>query len=101
MNDAHPQNNIAMAIKLGRLAKGMSQEDFSLVSSRTYLSSLERGLKSPTLNKLDQLAAALGIHPLTLLTMAYLQKHDFESTNSLVSKVSMELAKMQQSRTTS
>lgn len=95
MKDVHPQNNVATAIRLARRAKGMSQEDFSLVSSRTYLSSLERGLKSPTLNKLDELAAALGIHPLTLLTMAYLKIHDRQSTTSLLSAVMVELAKMQ------
>lgn len=96
MNDARPQNNIAMAIRLARRAKGMSQEDFSLVSSRTYLSSLERGLKSPTLNKLDELAAALGIHPLTLMTMAYLNKNSPASITALLSMVQAELTMLQQ-----
>jgi transcriptional regulator with XRE-family HTH domain len=48
-----------------------SQEAFSDVSSRTYLSSLERGLKSPTLNKLSELCAVMEVHPLTVLTLAY------------------------------
>ncbi|WP_180126877.1 helix-turn-helix domain-containing protein [Rhodoferax sp. BLA1] len=91
MNDAHNHNNIAMAIKTARRTKGMSQEDFSLVSSRTYLSTLERGLKSPTLNKLDELATALGIHPLTLLTMAYLNNNLPASIAALLSKVEAEL----------
>ena len=55
-----------------RKSKGLSQENFSIVSSRTYLSSLERGLKSPTITKLDELAGVLGIHPLSLLALAYL-----------------------------
>ena len=55
-----------------RKSRGLTQEDFSEVSSRTYLSSLERGLKAPTIAKLEQLAAVLGIHPLSLLTLAYL-----------------------------
>lgn len=49
----------------------MSQEAFSDVSSRTYMSSLERGLKSPTLHKLTELCKVMGVHPLTLLTLAY------------------------------
>jgi transcriptional regulator with XRE-family HTH domain len=55
-----------------RKSRGLTQEDFSEVSSRTYLSSLERGLKAPTITKLEELAAVLGIHPLSLLALAYL-----------------------------
>ncbi|BAP44815.1 transcription regulator (helix turn helix motif) XRE family [Pseudomonas sp. StFLB209] len=49
----------------------MSQEAFSDVSSRTYMSTLERDLKSPTLHKLAELCEVMEIHPLTLLTLAY------------------------------
>ena len=49
----------------------MSQEVFDQVSSRTYISALERGLKSPTLPKVDGLAEVLGLHPLTLLALSY------------------------------
>ncbi|WP_441007158.1 helix-turn-helix domain-containing protein [Pseudomonas aeruginosa] len=49
----------------------MSQEAFSDVSSRTYLSSLERDLKSPTVQKLTELCEVMEVHPLTLLTLAY------------------------------
>lgn len=59
------------ALRRIRKARGLSQEAFSDVSSRTYLSSLERGLKSPTLNKLEELCEVLEVHPLTLLTLAY------------------------------
>ena len=48
--------------------KRLTQEDFSDVSSRTYLSTLERGLKSPTIDKLDEGGAAVGIHPATILS---------------------------------
>jgi transcriptional regulator with XRE-family HTH domain len=64
-------NNIASALKVARTAKELTQEDFALVSSRTYLSTLERGMKSPTLNKLEDLAQVLEIHPLTLMALAY------------------------------
>jgi transcriptional regulator with XRE-family HTH domain len=65
------QNNFAQALRLIRKAKGVSQEAFALTSSRTYVSTLERGLKSPTLSKIDDLAEVLGVHPLTLLMAAY------------------------------
>ncbi len=41
------------------------------MSSRIYLSSLERDLKNRTLNKPTELCEVLELHPLTLLTLAY------------------------------
>jgi transcriptional regulator with XRE-family HTH domain len=57
---------------MARSATGTSQEAFELVSSRTYVSALERGLKQPTVPKVDALARVLGIHPMSLLALAYL-----------------------------
>ena len=37
----------------------------------TYMSTLERELKSPTLHKLTELCEVMEIHPLTLLTLAF------------------------------
>src|SRR5688572_28187282 len=56
-----------------RLARALAQEDFSGVSSRTYVSMLERGVRSATLDKVEALASQLRVHPLTLLTLAYLK----------------------------
>ena len=58
------------------------QEDFSDVSGRTYLSEMERGVKSPTLEKVDALARVMKLHPLTVIALAYapnLQARDIES----------------------
>ena len=63
--------SLAKALKTVRKARGLSQEAFSDVSSRTYMSTLERGLKSPTISKLDELCEVMEVHPLTLLTLAY------------------------------
>ncbi len=65
------KKSFASALKVIRKSKGLTQEDFSVTSSRTYLSSLERGLKSPTLEKIDAIAQTLSVHPLTLLTLTY------------------------------
>ena len=59
------------ALQRVRSHRQLSQEDFSDVSSRTYISTLERGLKSPTLDKIDSIARKLRVHPLTLLTLCY------------------------------
>lgn len=65
------KSSLPAALKTIRKSRGLSQEAFSDVSSRTYMSSLERGLKSPTLSKLEELCEVMGVHPLTLLTLAY------------------------------
>lgn len=65
------KNSFATAIRTVRKARGLNQEAFSDVSSRTYMSSLERDLKSPTLHKLTELCEVMEVHPLTLLTLAY------------------------------
>lgn len=68
------KSSFPIALRTLRRAKGIAQEEFDVVSSRTYISSLERGLKSPTLPKVDELAGVLGVHPLTLLAVAYCPK---------------------------
>lgn len=88
MNSSHKlRNDFAAGLKRTRNARGLSQEDFGLVSSRTYVSSLERGLKSPTLNKVDDLADALGVHPLTLVVMSYLETSSPAAAGDLLEKV--------------
>ncbi len=84
------KNSLAAALKTVRKARGLSQEAFSDVSSRTYLSSLERNLKSPTLNKLAELCEVMEIHPLTLLTLAY-AGNEQHKISQLLDRVQHEL----------
>ncbi len=93
-NDKIIKNSFPTALRVARVSRNLSQEAFSLVSSRTYVSSLERGIKSPTLSKVDELAAAIGIHPLTLLTLAYMQSVEQNAIAPLLTKVSEELSEI-------
>ncbi len=88
-----PKNSFPAALKQVRKARGLSQEAFSNVSSRTYLSSLERGLKSPTLSKVAELCEVMEVHPLTLLTLAY--GGDSKGVDKLIERVQRELAAIQ------
>ncbi|QEZ44333.1 helix-turn-helix domain-containing protein [Cupriavidus oxalaticus] len=63
-------------------------------SSRTYISSLERGLKSPTLDKVDQIATALAIHPLTLLAYSYLGSRDSDEIDGILGQMRDELLQL-------
>ena len=85
------QNSFSQALKTARRARNLSQEAFSQVSSRTYVSTLERGLKTPTMSKVDELAEVLDIHPLTLLTLAYMKDNDYRAISPLLNIVSAEL----------
>ena len=78
-------------MRLIRKAKGVTQEDFGAVSSRTYVSSVERGLKNPTLAKIDELAEVLGVHPVTLLTLAYVDDCTVLGTRALLGTVKKQL----------
>lgn len=90
-----PQNNFSAALRLCRKACNVSQEAFGIVSSRTYVSTLERGIKQPTLNKVDELAGVMGVHPLTLLALSYLDIDDLKSQEALMNVLSRELNRVQ------
>ena len=97
LHTKHYQNNFHNALRTARISRGLNQEAFSLVSSRTYVSSLERGLKVPTLNKVEELAEVLDIHPLTLLVMSYMTAPDLKTASALFEKVMTELLKIMNS----
>ena len=57
------------------------------------MSSLERGLKSPTLSKVAELCEVMDVHPLTLLTLAY--AGDSKGVDKVIERVQRELAIIQ------
>ena len=88
------KESFGLALQRARKSKEITQEDFSNISSRTYVSTLERGLCSPTVEKVELLAGALGIHPLTLLSMAYLIKSGVGDPTALMDQVKREIAEL-------
>lgn len=85
------QAAFARALRELRKARHMSQEDFANVCSRVYMSQLERGLKNPTLNMIEDLAAQMDIHPLTLLLKAYLIQSPDASKEEILAQISREI----------
>jgi transcriptional regulator with XRE-family HTH domain len=65
-----------------RESKGLSQEELADQCGihRTYVSQLERGLKSPTLRLVWQVCASLDVSPLSLITNV--QKHMESNRNA-------------------
>lgn len=87
--------SFARALRAVRNAKQLPQEAFDQVSSRTYVSVLERGLKSPTISKVTELAGVCGVHPLTLLLLSFSRSAKHSELEELLATVSRELASME------
>ncbi|WP_349734211.1 helix-turn-helix domain-containing protein [Pseudomonas jessenii] len=77
----------AIALRNARIRRGLTQEDFGIVSSRTYLSTLERGLKNVTLEKASELAQRMDVHPLTLLVESFLLLDPDSDLDSLLERI--------------
>lgn len=76
-----------------RVKQKLTQEDFATVSSRTYISTLERGRYVPTIEKLDAIAPVLGVHPVTLLVGSYALKEN-RSVAELLNQIAQEAEQM-------
>ena len=85
-------------LKRFRKQRKLAQEDFDTISSRTYLSALELGLKNPTIDKVGQLASVLDVHPLSLLAATYLEKDSTLSLEDLLRQVREEIEGLEQQR---
>jgi len=85
---------LGRAIKDIRKAKGLTQEDFSTVSSQTYLSTLERGLKSPTVDMLEVLAERMGVHIVSILTLAYMYENSDSTVESIQDVVEKDISQI-------
>ncbi|MCB5205123.1 helix-turn-helix transcriptional regulator [Neorhizobium sp. T786] len=59
------RKTFASNLRLMRQTKGLSQEELAHRAEidRTYVSSLERGIYSPSIDVLEKLASALGVSP--------------------------------------
>jgi len=86
LNDA-----VGQALRNARLRNGFTQEDFGSISSRTYISSLERGMKAVTVNKLTLIADMMGVHPLSILAEGFLLQSG-GSLDELFARVRAEIS---------
>lgn len=86
------KNKFGPALQAARSLTRVTQEGLGDVSSRTYVSALERNLKSPTLSKVDDLSSAMGIHPLTLLSLSYCERMSIDEVRKLMARVEEDLS---------
>ncbi len=80
------------AFSHARKSKGLTQEAFE-PTARSYISYIERGLSSPTLEKLHDLSKVMGVHPASLVFQAYLAFDKDTSALELMSLIMEDLKK--------
>lgn len=80
---------LGKAIKELRLSSDLSQE--SVGASQSYISDVERGIKSPSVIKLAELAENMGVHPLTILAKSYLLANPELTVQALLEQLRQEL----------
>lgn len=85
------KNAFAAVLKAMRAGKGLTQRNLAEVSSRTYVSKLERGQSSPTLEMITALSGPLNVNPLTLVAIT-LSAESGHPVNALLCQTQEELA---------
>lgn len=88
------KTSFARVLRALRSKRNISQRDFADTTSRTYLSKLELGKSSITLDKFRQVSQRLDLSPLTLLTLTLSQDTGL-TVSDLMSKLHEELADLQ------
>lgn len=81
----------ASALRFVRRQNAVLQTDFQGGVSQSYVSRLERGEASVTLDKLEEIAAQLNVHPLTLVAATWGASQQI-SPSDLLERARNELA---------
>jgi transcriptional regulator with XRE-family HTH domain len=76
---------LGKALKELRVRNGISQEQMG--ASQSYVSDVERGLKSISLEKLAEFSASIGVHPITVLARCYMLLDEQMSLENLITRV--------------
>lgn len=83
----------AAVLKAMRAGKGLTQRNLAEVSSRTYVSKLERAQSSPTLEMITALSGPLRVSSMTLVAIT-LCAESGESVDALLRRTQEELASL-------
>lgn len=88
------RTSFSTVLRALRAKRNISQRDFGDTASRTFLSKLEGGRASPTLDKLEQISQRLDLSPLSLLTLT-LSADSGLSVNDLIKALKAEMEGLQ------
>lgn len=83
------KNALGEAVRLVRSQKGLPQEGVG--ASQSYISDVERGEKTPSLEKIQMIAAAVNVHPLSILAASFLIEDPELGLKKLMDRVREEV----------
>lgn len=83
---------IGTSIKSYRLKRNISQE--GLGASQPYISNLEAGRGSASIEKIEQMADVLGVHPMSIIFAGYLTSIEDANRDQLFERIRIELAEI-------
>lgn len=81
---------LGLVIKELRQQRELPQE--GLGPSQSYISAIERGKWKPSLEKIEQVAAILSVHPASLLILAYLKQVPDGEADQILRGIQAEVA---------
>jgi len=84
------KSSFANVLRVLRSQRNITQRGFADTTSRTYLSKLETGRSSLTLEKLEQLSERLEVSPLTLVALT-LSEDTGQTANELLVRTKNEI----------
>ncbi|MQT92509.1 helix-turn-helix domain-containing protein [Pseudomonas helleri] len=84
------KSSFAIVLRVLRSQRNITQRGFADTTSRTYLSKLETGRSSLTLDKLEQLSERLEVSPLTLVALT-LSEDTGQTANELLVRTRNEI----------
>lgn len=87
------KSSFAVVLRALRSKRNITQREFADTTSRTYLSKLEGGKSSITLDKLEQLSERLGLSPLALLALT-VSEETGEPAATILAKLGAELREL-------
>lgn len=88
------KTSFANVLRAIRGTRNLTQRQLGDSTSRTYLSKLEAGKWSITIDKLDQLSQGLNLSPLTLLTLT-VSEDTGEPAGELIARLNAEILELQ------
>lgn len=89
-----PQADFGRALQQLRAVRGVTQEDMLLATSRRHMSRIEQGHQIPSIRVIENLAAGLQIHPLTLVVAAYCPDVNAASIQDLLEAVKADFEEL-------
>lgn len=80
---------LGAALKSYRLKRNISQENMG--PSQPYISNLEGGRWSASLDKIEQMATVLGVHPVSVILAGYLATEEDANPEEVLARIRSEL----------